>query len=371
MHENDAPDRAPVLLVTKRIEADPVGGRQLLCKLNRDLLVDLLGARLEVYEMDSRPVRSVGRAMQAFRGHIDGVTGESLASIVACIGERGIGSVLVDGSNYGEVVRAIKRSHPAVRVCVFFHNVEARFFWGAFRDTRSARALMVCVANLLAERKSVRHGDALVCLSERDGGQLGRLYGRGATAISPMALVDTFDPQAADPPALDGGRVALFVGGLFYANRAGIEWFVREVAPRIDTQVWIVGNGLEALRGAVVIPAGVRLVGKVPSVAEWYRRADFVVAPVFDGSGMKTKVAEALMHGKAIVGTPEAFSGYEEVAGQAGIVCRTADEFIAAIAALGRAERPAFRADLRALYEERYSYAAARRRMAELMGISA
>ena len=38
--------------------------------------------------------------------------------------------------------------------------------------------------------------------------------------------------------------------------------------------------------------------------------AALVIAPIFDGSGMKTKVAEALMHGKHVVGTPEAFSGY-------------------------------------------------------------
>ena len=40
------------------------------------------------------------------------------------------------------------------------------------------------------------------------------------------------------------------------------------------------------------------VVGEVESLAQWYHDAYFVVAPIFDGSGMKTKVAEALMYGK-------------------------------------------------------------------------
>lgn len=360
-----------VLLVTKRLDVEPAGGRQLLCKLNHDVLRDLLGVRLVLEELDPRPVQGARRALQAFRGHIDGVSDASIARILVRIGEMDIRSVFVDGSNYGEVVRAIKRAYPAVRVCVFFHNCEARFFWGALRDSRSLRALLVFVVNLLAERKSVRHGDALICLSQRDGDQLVRLYGRGATHISPMALVDTL--QAGETSAIvpRARAVALFVGGLFYANRAGIQWFVRDVVPHVKTEVWIVGKGLESLRESTRIPAGVRVVGEVPAVAEWYRQANFVVAPIFDGSGMKTKVAEALMHGKEIIGTPEAFSGYEDIAGEAGIVCRTAGEFIAAIDATASTGRPAFRQDLRALYEKRYSFAAARQRMADILELSA
>ena len=33
--------------------------------------------------------------------------------------------------------------------------------------------------------------------------------------------------------------------------------------------------------------------------------------PIFEGSGMKLKTCEALMFGKNIIGTPEAFAGYD------------------------------------------------------------
>jgi hypothetical protein len=73
------------------------------------------------------------------------------------------------------------------------------------------------------------------------------------------------------------------------------------------------------------------------------------------------------MFGKKIVGTPEAFSGYENVAGRVGWVCANADEFVAAI---GRAEREiveSFDAESRAIYEDNYSFHAARVRLAEIL----
>ena len=83
---------------------------------------------------------------------------------------------------------------------------------------------------------------------------------------------------------------------------------------------------------------------------------------------MKTKVAEALMHGKKVVGTPEAFSGYEDVAASAGWVCRSADDFVAAIAQACETIEEPFDPAMRALYEAHYSFSAARSRRADILG---
>ena len=82
---------------------------------------------------------------------------------------------------------------------------------------------------------------------------------------------------------------------------------------------------------------------------------------------MKTKVAEALMFGKKIIGTPEAFSGYGEVADRAGWVCTTADQFVVAIEDAASTIAKSFDPDLRALYEDKYSYPAARSRLARIL----
>lgn len=97
----------------------------------------------------------------------------------------------------------------------FFHNVEARFFLGALRHSRTLHALAVLIANYLAERKSVRYSDKIICMTSRDSDLLHRLYGRPATHLSAMAIRDQL-PTGMDMTAdVPRGKYALFVGGHF------------------------------------------------------------------------------------------------------------------------------------------------------------
>lgn len=357
-----------VMLLTNQLHASPSGGRELLCKLNHDALREIYGARLVLFELPRSRLKGLRLVMDAFRGHIDGLNDAVIAKAVQTIQVENVGKVFVDGSNLGGFVKVVKQRLPGVEVSTFFHNVEARFFFGSLRQVKTLHALAVLVVNYLAERKSVRYSDKLICLSERDSRLLHKLYGRAATHVSPMALQDKLPQGDASTHSTQQEKFALFVGGGFYANRAGITWFVKHVAPRIKVKVCIVGGGFEDLRDVLELEGKVEVVGAVDSLAEWYRNAHFVIAPIFDGSGMKTKVAEALMYGKKIVGTPEAFSGYEDVATRAGWECETADDFVAAIRGAQDLSLKSFDPELRALYEEKYSFTAARERLAGIMG---
>jgi glycosyltransferase involved in cell wall biosynthesis len=278
-----------------------------------------------------------------------------------------VGKVFIDGSNLGGFVKVAKLRFPNVEISTFFHNVEARFFLGSLKQTKSLRALAVLIVNYLAERKAVRYSDKVICLSERDSRLLQKLYGRAATHVSPMALQDKLPTDLDLSVREQHEKFALFVGGVFYANRAGISWFVKHVAPRITIKICIVGRGFEDIRHELEREGKVEVVGAVDSLAKWYLDAHFVIAPIFDGSGMKTKVAEALMFGKKIVGTPEAFSGYEDVAEQAGYVCKTADEFVAAIENIDEVLQSSYDKNLREVYEKYYSLAAARKRLSKIL----
>lgn len=343
-----------LLLVTNRLQPSPQGGRELLCRLNHDALRATLGNRLCLYELPKRKLAGLVALLGAFRGWIDGLDAVAVRDILDLIAARSIAEVFIDGSNLGTLAAIIKASRPEVRVTTFFHNVEARFFWGSLRLRKSPRALAVLLVNYLAERRAVRCSDRRICLSERDSGQLRRLYGRGATHLSPMAMEDKLPADFRSLQAEPSEPYALFVGGAFYANREGIRWFVERVVPRIRLKVCIVGRGFEDLRDRLTVPARVEVIGAVEDLAPWYLNARLVIAPIFDGSGMKTKVAEALMFGKAVLGTVEAFSGYEEIIGKAGQVCDTADQFVAAIGH-GAWERTGCDPTLRALFVQRYS----------------
>lgn len=355
------------MLLTKQLDSVPRGGREMLCKLNQDALVSIFCANIFVFELPPARPSTLGEIVNAFRGHIDGLTAQTIDDAIDRIQRENVRQVFVDGSNLGGIVPALKRRLTNVEVTSFFHNVEARFFWGALATTKTPRALAVFIANFLAERKATRLSDKRICLSERDSRLLEKLYGKGATHIAPMALADKLHPGTVAPAPVEAEPFALFVGGNFYANRDGIAWFVQHVAPLIDIKVCVVGKGMEDMRAQLEIPGRVEVVGPVDSLAEWYRRARFVIAPIFDGSGMKTKVAEALMYGKKIVGTPEAFSGYEDVLPQAGWMCKTRDEFVSAIVEAQATITQCFDMNLRQIYEQRYSMTAATERLRQIL----
>ena len=359
---NSAPNPDRVLLVTLMDPDAPPGGRELLSRLNARALRAVFGDGLTVHQLK----KSDARLVDVVRGHLNGLDPQEIARVVARVGEISAGQIFVDGSNLGQVVAPIKQAYPHVRVVTFFHNVEARFFLGATRAKRTALSLALLAANYAAERKAMRHSDTIVCLSARDGDQLRHLYGRGADFISPLALEDA-RPAARPAKAAAEERYLLFVGGAFYANLRGIEWFARTVAPRSPLPIVIVGQGMEILKREFGGAPNIRIVGQTDDLARWYLGAYCVVAPVFEGSGMKTKVAEALMFGKRVIGTAEAFSGYDQGVVSAGWQAGTDAEFITAIGRALKADVPDFDPASRAMYEAFYSFAAATDRIAGIM----
>ena len=356
-----------MLLLKKGLQTNSNGGRQMLCKLNHEALFALLGDKLIVCDLPHAKPKNLHETLLALFGYIDGLTPTRADELIGLIKREELQQVFVDGSNLGGFVSKLKRSLPQVEVITFFHNVEARFFWGAFRSSRTFRALAVFVVNYFAERKAVHFSDKRICLSKRDSNLLRSLYGKDATHIAPIALIDKFSDQVASAEASEIEPFALFVGGNFYANREGINWFVRHVVPRIKIKVYVIGQGMQNIRQELEVPGKVSVIGPVESLGGWYRRASFVIAPIFDGSGMKTKVAEALMFGKSVLGTPEAFIGYEDALPVAGEICHTADEFVAAINRF--VERPpcAFDEQLRSIYQRYYSYSVAHQRLKDIL----
>ncbi|MBE2992949.1 glycosyltransferase [Sphingomonas sp. CFBP 13603] len=340
---------------------------------------DLLGRGFVDLALHPESARTSNR----LAGHIDGATQSGIAAVVAALDSHGADTLWLDGSNLGRIAQAVKRARPQVRILTFFHNVEARFFLGALRRARNLRAAGVLIGNYVAERMAIRHSTEVIVLSDRDGGGLERLYGRRADHILPMALRDqlgiripsTQDQLATqDQPATQDQLAApdaplLFVGGSFYANQAGIAWFANAVAPRIKIRTDVVGQGMDAMRDTLERAPDMRVIGAVDSLEPLYRDARLVIAPIFDGSGMKTKVAEALMFGKRVVGTPEAFSGYAHDVVAANWCCSDAAEFVAAIAEARALPLRSYDAATRLLYERDHSPSATAVRLARILDV--
>ena len=102
------------------------------------------------------------------------------------------------------------------------------------------------------------------------------------------------------------------------------------------------------------------VIGKVEDLSQWYLNAECIIAPIFEGSGMKTKVAEAFMFGKKILATSHALAGYEGIPKNAFSLCNTENDFIDAINSIKDNKSTYFDASIRSIYEQKYSPASSK-----------
>jgi glycosyltransferase involved in cell wall biosynthesis len=358
-------DKAPwarMLLLTTDDPAAPGGGRAMLSRLAAGLLEEIHGPDFTILRL---PARASTAMLDGVRGRLNGLDAGMLDRLCLQIAAEAITRVFIDGSNLGAAAREIKRRCPGVRVVTLFHNCETTFFAEAFRASPGVKPLAVLAGHWRAERMAVAASDCVIALCRRDSDNLERRFGRGADAILPMALVDSHDPAAA--PVRARGRYALFVGGGFYGNIEGLRWYAREIAPRLGLRTLVIGRGLGAPLADLADNPHVELIGEVDALAPYYAGAAVVVAPIRSGSGMKTKVAEALMHGKIVVGTSEAFAGYGPEVLAANRCRDEAEGFARAVQAVAAADPPRFDPAQRALYERFHSPEAARARLASII----
>lgn len=115
------------------------------------------------------------------------------------------------------------------------------------------------------------------------------------------------DPIAGGPIRPDLGAV-LLGNWAWGPNRRGVDWFVREVIPRLQGNVLLAGRGAERWRGV----AGLSVQGVVDDAAALLRRAHVIVIPSTAGVGLQTKTLVAMTTGRPIVATSHAIRDIEE-----------------------------------------------------------
>lgn len=263
------------------------------------------------------------------RGYLNGMDEDVAEDVLSKVKAGTYDWVFLASSNFGKLAMKLKKNCLKVKVCTLFNNIEYNFISSQLKGHQLHLFLTLWVT-WLSERRVVRYADKTIVLNERERRELKRIYGRDADAIIPIVLRDECQRKHDGRDTEDGTMFkGLFVGSNFYANKHAVEWFARYVAPFTPHVVYeIVGKGFETEKH--LERDNFKIVGTVDDVGSYYEKADFVIAPVFKGAGMKVKIAEAMMYGKTVVGTQEAFEGYSDV-DKYGKSCRDASDFIQAI----------------------------------------
>lgn len=112
---------------------------------------------------------------------------------------------------------------------------------------------------------------------------------------------------------------------------------------------------MNLLKDSQPILKGIPVFSNVPDLAPFFEEADFMVYPIFSGSGMKVKTCEALMYGKNILGSSETFEGYELNISSCGRLCNTAEDYLKAIRFFSKNPVPKYNIYSRSVFVNKYS----------------
>ena len=286
-------------------------------------------------------------------GYYFGLTPKRVKEIVRMAQDYDV--VFVDRSVFGIVAKRLKETGYKGRVVCFFHNVEAVYFSAKYSSKLNPMRWLVVPCADRNDRWSCRYADRTIALSTRDDDELFRHYHCRADQLIPVAFVDRYQRNAYPTEPIGNPPLCMFLGAYFPANVEGIEWFVKNVLPKVNIRMQIVGKGMEKLKESDWMRPDIEVLSNVPDLEPLFEAADIMVLPIFKGSGMKVKTCESLMYGKNIIGTPEAWSGYTLDYSKAGACCEMADEFVAALNDLCQHSRPRFNEYSRKVFVEQYS----------------
>ena len=166
----------------------------------------------------------------------------------------------------------------------------------------------------------------------------------------------------------------VFTGVMNYPpNVAGMEWFCRQVLPKLQSQInvelKIVGRFPNSRVESLGALSGVEVVGAVPDVRPFLAEADVAISPLKLARGIQNKVLEAMAMGTPVVCTSQSAEGID---GEDGVHMLIADDEIdwcSALSTLSRDKefRNLLATSARSLVLNEYSWSAKTKPMFELL----
>ncbi len=285
----------------------------------------------EHYILDEAVKRSVWNYIQAvclfpFNYH-NGLTPKKVKKIVE--EAQGVDYVFLSTSVVAIIAKKLKESGYQGKIITHYHNVESIYYDAQMPRWLPGRQVVVrCAAH--NDEYGCKYSDKVLTLSKRDSNYLEMHYGRKADAIIGVGMEDKFQPV--DETVMTGKRpLCLFLGAYSIPNNEGVLFFVQKVMPHVNVKFKVVGRGMGRLKAENKCMKDIEVIHDAPNLRPYIEEADFMILPVFAGSGMKIKTCESLMYGKNILGSDESFEGYDVDTNKVGGLCNTPEDYISRI----------------------------------------
>lgn len=186
------------------------------------------------------------------------------------------------------------------------------------------------------ESYALQKADIITTLSIEDDAMLKEIANNIKTTIIPIGMEKPkveIDYKVDD---LDEVNI-LFVGTLSWApNNDGLIWYLEKVIPKMKEslgkfKLYIVGKNpgdkLKRIANSYT-DIDIEITGYVDSVIPYYQLCDFMIVPLFVGSGQRVKIIEGFSYGMPIISTSIGAEGLEYMDGENILIADDVDEFI-------------------------------------------
>lgn len=264
--------------------------------------------------------------------------------------------LFLDNRLSGSLIPKIKKDFPFIKVISNFYGISRYQFYESIIQRKDYKKFFMCLGNTIAEKKAAKYSDIVCLMNQREYKRYSQYYGEKKHIFLPCVIKDIYNADDKECLMNNDDFNLLFVGGFFKPNNEGIVWFIKNVLPLIDKkiQLYVVGNHIDDVPKEYGLQHidNVHFIGRVDNLNPWYQCADAVIAPIFSGDGMKTKIAESLMFGKIILGTDESLIGYENIE---HYLCNSVQEFVDGITNLWKAKNSKYYEKNRKRYLEEFS----------------
>lgn len=156
----------------------------------------------------------------------------------------------------------------------------------------------------------------------------------------------------------------LFCGSLDYApNKNGLLWFFENVWEGLvkiipNIQLNIVGKGASDYLNFYKKKSNVNFIGEVECVNLYYHHSYIAIVPLFNGSGTRLKVLEAMSLGNPVISTSKGAEGIDYINNEHLVIANDAQSFLDNILRINNNPLIAetLRLNARKLVEEKYSW---------------
>ncbi len=258
---------------------------------------------------------------------LDTVVAENKFDVITC--EHSVNEIYIR-SKWQHQLKTVVNIHSSVyRTCQ--NQLETATAEKPFRDRLYLPLLRRYEQNFCQKFSQI------VVTTEEDRQQILQLYPQGKVDIITNGVdLETFPYRQTDP----GGHNLIFCGGMDYvANIDAACFFCTQVFPKLkeiypNLTISIVGSkpAVKVLElGAI---PGVKVTGRVPSIAEYLHQATVCVIPMRTGFGIKNKTLEAMAAGTPIVASDRGLEGLQVDVPPIALRANTIDEYIIAISRL-------------------------------------